>query len=951
MFNILDFVQLNTQGRAICPNCLITKGAGYRKYNLVVNLDPEKYGQYHCHRGCTTTEIRDTLGQSPPDTPPPQRPDPRSQPPKKSQYHSLRKILGWNKLLLEKSVLAKQWLLNRGVTEESIKWHSIGVTEKTIYRDIENGKESKKLPAIVIPYQIEPDKYLCKYFYAPWLGEDERWGYRLTQDGGLSSRWYFTRQVDDDDDKWLFICEGEWDSILMANKIQGFCGGSPLIDVCTSTTGCGGIPKDLSSMEKYNKVVIWYDLDTKGQEGAKALADAIGDRAVIATVPHPENPKEHWDVSDAFNSGFEFKDFITALDEAEKHKAMPEAKPEVKPESPEFADDETPELPEKSFNQTALQALYSSKKWICLNDTLYFFNGKYYQESPDPIERKRIAEYCNNYIAYDARRQKRAYLHANDGAVNAVLKWVKSSFGINPDAVNPSGLNLANGILSISWDNKTPKWALLPHTSERIYTYCSDVSYLPNSNHEACDRLLIALDDNQRDVFLKTVAASFDLETIRKIMPNRLRGLILQGDGSNGKDTLREAVSEIFARGITGCSLRDFQQYDEGKKFPLAKLEYSRINWASENHSKLSLDSLQSLKSILTGDPIDIERKNVDGYDCKPKCVVLLNCNEAPSIVGSQRAIESRYTILKLRKTFTDKPTSPDDIPADPRYKHDADFLRSQVCPALLNRLLESLSSLTANGIDYEPLSGAIQEARENSCHLIRWSTDLKITYGEGRIRLGDLYDSLTQWYCDQGILEVETTVTGKKKFDWLDEGSKYDPWVKAPRLMRQALTKVFPKVRFSERTEFGFFALGIQSANFVNTPNFAVFGSGQESNAVIELITSAEPKAEPNNFGSGLQFDSWLNQNSSAEPNFRQPEPNSLAPRASSEPKQENEPNFAIGDLVRYVGHSLVYGFKDVRRIVDIYDGKASCRGDGLNIAVPLNQLVKVANTKNKAI
>lgn len=549
---------------------------------------------------------------------------------------------------------------------------------------------------------------------------------------------------------------------------------------------------------------------------------------------------------------------------------------------------------QKSFIQIATEALYGEEPWICVNDLMHKWTGTHYAPSPDSVERRRIWQFCNEFESIqeeDYDKIKITYKYAAPGNVNRILDWVKQGHSVNPILINPPGLNLANGVLTVYWQKGKPKWRVDKHDPALYYNYISQVKYDPEADPELADKLLIALDDDQRDIFLKTIAAALDLPTIRMKLRDRIRALLLKGDGSNGKDTLREAVSEIFSQGLTGCTFKDFSQYDEGRKFPLSKLAYSRINWASENHSNFSLDKLQSLKSVITGDPIDIEAKNQDEYTIKPSCVLLLNCNEAPSILAAQEAIATRYCFVKFNKTFKSNPNLENgELPVDPRFKNDPTFLQQQVCPSLLNKILDALSRLVEEGINYKKLDSAIDEIRKESSHLLQWADEIGLEYGKGRIKIGDLYESLKDWYVSSGMLEVNLSDKGKEKLIWMDEGNKYDPLVKAPRLMKQAIAKIFPKAKFSVRTEDGFFAMGVQSKNFLISPNFGSFDSGEKENTDLSIVS----EMNQNNFASGNgDFASGNMNQISNEPNEASKnghEPNKPIHSKASAPNEANE-------------------------------------------------------------
>ncbi|CAN1211888.1 AAA+ ATPase domain-containing protein [Tumidithrix helvetica PCC 7403] len=301
MFNITHHVDFDSKGRAQCPCCL-SVGKTAKNLALIPNTD----GAYKCHRGCTPDDIRSAIGH-------PRNED--VQIPKaiatnartnKPKYHTPQELKANTDKLLTQSKLAKQWLSDRGIDADDIARHRLGIVTRKIITS-KDPFEFEMLPCISIPYEINTGQWLQKYYVLPWLPKAERVSkkgvelQRVQQDSGLAATWWFTRKSES---KELWVCEGEWDAMVMAKIAQA--------DVVTSTTGAGNVPKDLSPFDQYQQITIWYDLDDAGKVGAEKLANAIGPRAKIATVPHKPESKEGWDISDAIKDGFTIDQFNEA---------------------------------------------------------------------------------------------------------------------------------------------------------------------------------------------------------------------------------------------------------------------------------------------------------------------------------------------------------------------------------------------------------------------------------------------------------------------------------------------------------------------------------------------------------------------------------------------------------------------------------------------------------------
>ena len=416
------------------------------------------------------------------------------------------------------------------------------------------------------------------------------------------------------------------------------------------------------------------------------------------------------------------------------------------------------------------------------------------------VEKRRIRDYLSNYVEMVRHVPRKKY--ANSASINQVYDWVIAGFAVDPNIINPDGLNTLNGVIKVNPDGT---YKVEPHDPKNIYTYVG-CKYDPTIDPADCDRLLECLEPSQREIFLRTAAAALNLKLVRSKLTGRgVKGLLCHGEGSNGKDTLRAVLAAVYGNGMTGKSLSDFRAYDTGRKFNLSGLLGGVCNWASENTAKVDLDNIQSLKQFITGDPIDIEPKGKDSHEYKPVATFFANCNKLPSITGGTEAIEGRYGILNFEKTYAKNAIAAEgQLEADPRFKDDEKFILEQIAPAMLNKMLERWPLLLSEGIDYKVTKEAMQKAQEESRHLWQFVRDAGIeVQAGGRIYIKDLWERLQEWYVETGTLEIEQN-NEKSKMIWHDLPNKYDTPVKAINQVFARFSEIFPKIQKVRHTEGG---------------------------------------------------------------------------------------------------------------------------------------------------
>ena len=436
----------------------------------------------------------------------------------------------------------------------------------------------------------------------------------------------------------------------------------------------------------------------------------------------------------------------------------------------------------------AIEYLFNGEPWICLDGNLYQWQTNHYQKVADSDLISKIQHYCFQHPAIDQNYT---------GKVREILQLKKNLVTVSANKITSSGINCANGVLIINWENNTPKPELIPHDPKRhYYTQLPLVKYDPEADPTECDKLLACLDPAEREVFLRIVSASIDLPKVRKIRGREVKILLLLGEGSNGKDALRKVVTTIYGKlGMASCSLGDFAAYDKGRKFNLPMLKGSRINWGSENTKINKIDQIQSLKLFATGDKLHAESKGKDPVEFTPKAIGLFNINEAPNLERRLQAIIDRIAIIPFGKVFKQSPNPKNhlELQAEPRFAYDEEFVAEDVAPAFLNKMLQALTDLCVSGIDYSCTEKAFEDLQLANNHLYQFCSDKGIVADDsGVVSANQLFELLKNWYFADGTLMIDD----KGKNVWIERTPAIDKNVKAINQVIPRFQEIFPNAQ-----------------------------------------------------------------------------------------------------------------------------------------------------------
>lgn len=206
------------------------------------------------------------------------------------------------------------------------------------------------------------------------------------------------------------------------------------------------------------------------------------------------------------------------------------------------------------------------------------------------------------------------------------------------------GIAFVNGFVVV----EDGKIALLPHGPENRARHVMTVEYKPDAKHPELDRFHdeVFADASEDERAARTMLLQeFAGACLIGEAPKYQRCLELDGPGGNGKSQEEQIIRAIFP-GRTVCSLPP-QQW--GERFQIAKLVGTLANICDEIPEK-EIVSGDTFKSMITGEPIHMERKHRDPFEYRPRAGHIFSANSLPSTADLSHGFFRRFLICKFTR-------------------------------------------------------------------------------------------------------------------------------------------------------------------------------------------------------------------------------------------------------------------------------------------------------------
>lgn len=387
---------------------------------------------------------------------------------------------------------------------------------------------------------------------------------------------------------------------------------------------------------------------------------------------------------------------------------------------------------------------------VKINGQLHIYRDGIYVDGQSEIESEMIRHISN------LNRAKRA----------EVLSYMDIMIRDNVEVSPANFIAFKNGIYDLNTDE------LKPFTPDKIITNKIPFDYVPGAYSEIADKTLNKMachDPNIRMLLDEAIGYCF-------YRRNELRKcFILTGDKQNGKSTYLAMIEHLLGQdNITSLDLKEL-----GDRFKTAEL-FGKLANIGDDIGDEFIPNPAVFKKLVSGNPINIERKGQNPFDFSNYSKLLFSANNIPRIKDKSGAVISRLVIVPFDAQFT-----PDDPDFDPYIKYK--LIQDEPMEYLIQIGLEGLKRVLKNQkfTTSQKVEKSIEEYEENNNPiLLFFKEDIQIE-NEPTKTVYMKYSEfcLANSFTPMSNIEFSKQVKKRFNFEVVDKkikGKKYRIFVKA---------------------------------------------------------------------------------------------------------------------------------------------------------------------------
>jgi putative DNA primase/helicase len=431
----------------------------------------------------------------------------------------------------------------------------------------------------------------------------------------------------------VWLCEGEPDAIRAL---------SAGLNAVTQTAGANSFKKEFLQEFKGREVVIAYDADQPGVEGARKLAERLKDYAKLVRVIDWPAYMAAEDGSWPENHGQDLTDFFQVHGKtvADLENLLPDATVYERDPEPEITGAVLRFFNGKRFRPKLLaDAIMQDLSVLADPQTglLYRWTGKYFQ----PWHFERLEAYALKMLL-DEAEPKRATSAARIVYLESLLPEDQQM----DDAENI--VCLENGMVDIGPEKFGQ---LLRH--DKKYRTTQILPYSLNEKAE-CPRWIAFLEEVIPDASVRAQLQEFFGYCLTR-ETRYAKALLLKGPGSDGKSIILQVLQQIV--GLENCSAVQMGRLDD--PFERATLYRKLVNVAAEEN-KRAFDS-SWFKAVASGDRISASFKHKDYFEFIPYCKLAFATNFWPAASDNTHGYYRRLLPIEFTKQFGPEFGNPED--------------------------------------------------------------------------------------------------------------------------------------------------------------------------------------------------------------------------------------------------------------------------------------------------